>query len=92
MIACPECTRDVSSRARSCPGCGYPLADIEKAPSKRWAKWALAVSTIVLLVLVGNLWAESNAARYEDENRELCRNELWAQTAMCDEELRPWLK
>src|SRR6516225_4694134 len=25
LIPCPECRRQVSDRARSCPGCGYPL-------------------------------------------------------------------
>lgn len=26
LTACPECNRQVSSRAPSCPGCGYPVA------------------------------------------------------------------
>lgn len=25
LAPCPECGREVSSRARACPGCGYPL-------------------------------------------------------------------
>lgn len=27
LIKCPECGRDVSDKASSCPGCGYPLID-----------------------------------------------------------------
>lgn len=27
LIACPECGREVSSEAPSCPACGYPLAE-----------------------------------------------------------------
>jgi membrane protein YdbS with pleckstrin-like domain/ribosomal protein L37E len=27
LIACPECGRQVSTEARTCPGCGYPLAE-----------------------------------------------------------------
>ena len=30
LIACPECDRQVSESATSCPGCGHPLRD---APS-----------------------------------------------------------
>jgi uncharacterized membrane protein YdbT with pleckstrin-like domain len=27
LIACPECGRRISTEARTCPGCGYPLAE-----------------------------------------------------------------
>lgn len=27
IIRCPECSRDISDKARSCPCCGYPLDD-----------------------------------------------------------------
>lgn len=32
LIKCPECGREVSDKARSCPGCGHPfeLFDFEK--------------------------------------------------------------
>lgn len=26
LIACPECGREVSTAAQTCPGCGYPVA------------------------------------------------------------------
>ena len=27
LIKCPECGRQVSDKARACPGCGCPVAD-----------------------------------------------------------------
>jgi hypothetical protein len=27
LIECPECRKQVSSEARACPGCGYPVAE-----------------------------------------------------------------
>lgn len=27
LITCPECGKQISDKAASCPGCGYPLAD-----------------------------------------------------------------
>jgi hypothetical protein len=30
MIECPECGRDISSRAVSCPGCGCPIEPCER--------------------------------------------------------------
>jgi len=27
LITCPDCTREVSDRARACPGCGFPIAE-----------------------------------------------------------------
>ncbi len=27
LIRCPECGREISDKAVSCPGCGYPLAE-----------------------------------------------------------------
>src|SRR5438477_13014573 len=27
LISCPECGKQVSTEARVCPGCGYPLAE-----------------------------------------------------------------
>jgi hypothetical protein len=27
LVTCPDCGRDVSDRARACPGCGFPIAE-----------------------------------------------------------------
>lgn len=36
LIKCPECGRDISDRAKSCPNCGYPIEaspdDLERFP------------------------------------------------------------
>ena len=31
LIACPECGKEVSTEAKACPACGYPLADTHSA-------------------------------------------------------------
>ena len=31
LIQCPECSREISDAAASCPNCGYALADADKA-------------------------------------------------------------
>ena len=33
LIACPECGREVSTSAKSCPSCGFPVADQQPAPA-----------------------------------------------------------
>lgn len=33
LIRCPECAREVSSRAPACPACGYPLKPGAQPPS-----------------------------------------------------------
>lgn len=37
LIRCPECSREVSSHAPACPGCGYPLkAGAAQDPQPAW--------------------------------------------------------
>lgn len=31
LITCPECEKQISDKAATCPNCGYPLADIHNA-------------------------------------------------------------
>jgi hypothetical protein len=33
LIKCPECGKQVSDKAQSCPGCGYPLQSEVKKPA-----------------------------------------------------------
>ncbi len=33
LIDCPECRKPVSSEARACPACGYPVAEKLKGPA-----------------------------------------------------------
>ena len=38
LIACPECKREVSTRAIACPACGCPIAEVREGaggPSTR---------------------------------------------------------
>lgn len=32
LITCPECGKEISSKATSCPNCGAPIADLMKIP------------------------------------------------------------
>lgn len=50
MIQCPECGKEISDQAQTCPHCGNPIHPIviEKT-SKNW-KLAKLISWIVLLV------------------------------------------
>jgi hypothetical protein len=33
LIKCPECGKDVSTRAAACPNCGYPISTAQQEPS-----------------------------------------------------------
>ena len=45
LIKCPECKKEVSTKASSCPNCGYPLAKVfdnilyKKAPAPKSSEW-----------------------------------------------------
>ncbi|MCL4475838.1 MAG: hypothetical protein M1508_06390 [Nitrospirae bacterium] len=34
LINCPECSKEVSDKAETCPNCAYPIAKKQEAPSK----------------------------------------------------------
>lgn len=58
LIKCPECKREVSDRAPSCPSCGNPLAatTVEQT-GKEWKTLKLigaALSILGVIVLLGN--------------------------------------
>ena len=50
LIACPECGREVSTSAKSCPACGFPVA--EKLP----ASTATSIASDELLAEVRPSW------------------------------------
>jgi uncharacterized membrane protein YdbT with pleckstrin-like domain len=50
LIPCPECGREVSTAAKTCPACGYPLA--EKLPMSAEAR----VATNELLAEIRPSW------------------------------------
>jgi hypothetical protein len=54
LIKCPECGKEISDRAASCPSCGCPTnqATTIEATGKRWKK---ARIKCILVMLVGGL-------------------------------------
>lgn len=62
LVKCPECGRDVSSQANSCPGCGFPIRNyVEKFPKQQNEKKekhtdpiASFVFSLVALFFVGS--------------------------------------
>ena len=50
LIACPECGREVSTSAKSCPACGFPVAENSPAPA------AASLATDELLAEVRPSW------------------------------------
>ena len=63
---CPECEREVSSKAPSCPHCGFPIAsDSESVGSgvkhlvttqETSKKFKLQTVFSVLLIIIGGVW------------------------------------
>jgi uncharacterized membrane protein YdbT with pleckstrin-like domain len=59
LIACPECGREISTAAKTCPACGYPLAERSPAvtPSPEAQASAMnAVDTQTVLLEVRPSW------------------------------------
>lgn len=52
MIKCPECGKEISDRAPSCPECGYPFQSGTIIPKKYLLHTAAAVLGAVLLVVM----------------------------------------
>lgn len=55
LIKCPECKREVSDRAMSCPSCAYPLeqAVTTESRGKQWKGFKLAsVGAIFLGIMI----------------------------------------
>jgi hypothetical protein len=62
---CPECSKDVSSRAESCPHCGCPTGDGKDGKSPEFVAWcnrqrligiAGGVFGIILGIALGTVW------------------------------------
>jgi tRNA_anti-like len=49
IIACKECTREVSDQAERCPHCGVSIAQPIRRPPRRVKPWLYGVLTVVLL-------------------------------------------
>ena|SRR5215831_21186347 len=54
LIRCPECQREVSSAAASCPGCGHPILVAAHSESRAaTARWSPGIAAILSLVIPG---------------------------------------
>mgnify|MGYP005862064849 CR=1 FL=1 len=61
LITCPECEKEVSSAAQSCPNCGYPVnssppktAEHEiVAPSQAAPSWSPGIAALLSLIIPG---------------------------------------
>ena len=55
LIKCPECGREVSNAAASCPGCGHPIAPQPTSQSilQPAQKWSPGVAAVLSLVIPG---------------------------------------
>ena len=64
LINCPECEKEISDKAKSCPNCGYelnPQASQPKQPSKKkssgsgYGTWIVVIGVIIfILYLIGS--------------------------------------
>lgn len=50
LIACPDCTKQVSDSAPSCPSCGRPIAPIQTELTAKRYKGRMAGSFIMALL------------------------------------------
>ena len=61
LIKCPECERDVSSKATACPHCGYPIERTAQGPrpvqiiEQTGRRWKAVLALGWLLILLGVL-------------------------------------
>lgn len=67
LIKCPECGREISDKATSCPNCGYPINEFKpnvqentipsESPKgkKRMPTWFLALIIVGSLLLIGGI-------------------------------------
>jgi zinc-ribbon domain len=72
LMDCPECHRQVSSIARACPHCGYPLQQLA-SPSRstnpiqtieqRGKVWKAAQLLGAVILLLGIVWAVAGGER-----------------------------
>ena len=57
LITCPECGKEVSTEAKACPACGYPVAERSgPAPSSPEAQARTVDSQAVLLEVRPSWW------------------------------------
>lgn len=53
LMKCPECAREVSSAAASCPGCGHPITVSATASVEPQRKWSPGVAALLSFIIPG---------------------------------------
>lgn len=54
LITCPECQKEISSAAASCPGCGHPMmAPAQMAAAPPQAKWSGGIAALLSFLIPG---------------------------------------
>jgi hypothetical protein len=54
LIICPECHKEISSAAASCPGCGHPMmASVPLVLSAPQPKWSGGIAAVLSLIIPG---------------------------------------
>jgi len=51
LINCPECNKEISNQAKSCPNCGYEIAKLKDIEKKKEDKKNLRIGCIVVIVI-----------------------------------------
>lgn len=79
LIKCPECSNEISTKAKSCPKCGW------KASKTRWWLWLIPFAIAIFLALpyLGSL--EPEYEKVARENKDLCKRIGLKSKDECDE-------
>ena len=48
LLNCPECSKEVSDRASTCPSCGYPLRSLPFDPEYRAHRKIALIAALIL--------------------------------------------
>lgn len=69
LVKCPECKKEISNKACTCPNCGYDFIG-ERKKKRRYVFWGIILVIILLLA------ARMIIASYVNTNRENQINDL----------------
>jgi hypothetical protein len=69
LIPCPECTKEISSQASSCPHCGAPAKAnaTAAAPAKKTRKSHPISYAVLALIVIAGIWAYFDGSKKEEE-------------------------
>lgn len=72
MITCPECGREISDQAKSCPSCGAPAPSaVKKKNAAKIAAFRIILLVATVAVIAAAVWYSSwSRAKAEQEEKE----------------------